>query len=121
MTDFPWLAKYPKGVPAQINPDRVANIPALLDGIAEKHPNAPAFTNMGVTLTTKEAQALSFDLAGYLQSLPDMQKGDRVAVPSSPICHFEGRLHCCECQSAVHSARTRTSIERLRRQSDHYH
>lgn len=80
MTDFPWLAKYPKGVPAQINPDRVANIPALLDGIAEKHPNAPAFTNMGVTLTTKEAQALSFDLAGYLQSLPDMQKGDRVAV-----------------------------------------
>ena len=74
MNEFPWIAKYPKGVPAQINPDRVANIPALLDGIAEKHPDAPAFTNMGVTLTTKEAQALSFDLAGYLQSLPDMQK-----------------------------------------------
>ena len=80
MTDFPWLAKYPKGVPAQIDPDRVANIPALLDGIAEKHPNAPTFTNMGVTLTAKESQTLSYDLAAYLQSLPDMQKGDRVAI-----------------------------------------
>ena len=80
MTDYPWLAKYPKGVPAQIDPDRVPNIPALLDSIAEKHPNAPTFTNMGVTLTAKESQALSFDLAGYLQSLPDMQKGDRVAI-----------------------------------------
>ena len=39
MTDYPWLAKYPKGVPAQIDPDRVPNIPALLDSIAEKHPN----------------------------------------------------------------------------------
>ena len=80
MSDFPWIAKYPKGVPAQINPDRIANIPALLDGIADKHPDAPTFTNMGVTLSAKETQALSFDLAAYLLSLPDMQKGDRVAV-----------------------------------------
>ena len=80
MSDFPWIAKYPKGVPAMIDPDRVANIPALLDGIAQKHPDAPAFTNMGVTLTTQQAQSLSCDLAAYLQSLPDMQKGDRVAI-----------------------------------------
>ena len=37
MTDYPWLAKYPKGVPAQIDPDRVPNIPALLDSIASEH------------------------------------------------------------------------------------
>ena len=80
MSDFPWIAKYPKGVPAMIDPDRVANIPALLDSIAQKHPDAPAFTNMGVTLTTQQAQSLSCDLAAYLQSLPDMQKGDRVAI-----------------------------------------
>ena len=80
MSDFPWIAKYPKGVPAMIDPDRVANIPSLLDGIAQKHPDAPAFTNMGVTLTTQQAQSLSCDLAAYLQSLPDMQKGDRVAI-----------------------------------------
>ena len=80
MTDFPWLAKYPEGVPAQIDPDRIANIPALLDQVAQKHPSAPIFTNMGVTLTASETQAMTKDFAAYLQSLPGMKKGDRVAI-----------------------------------------
>lgn len=80
MTDFPWLAKYPEGVPAQIDPDRIANIPALLDQVVQKHPSAPIFTNMGVTLTASETQAMTKDFAAYLQSLPGMKKGDRVAI-----------------------------------------
>ena len=80
MTEFPWIAKYPKGVPAEINPDVYPHIPAVLDHIAAERPSCPCFTNMGTTLTAKETQALAEDLAGYLQSLPGMQKGDRVAI-----------------------------------------
>ena len=80
MTSFPWLAKYQKGVPETINPDIYPNIPAILDRLVERRASCPCFTNMGTTLTAGQAKSLSEDLAGYLQSLPGMKKGDRVAI-----------------------------------------
>ena len=80
MKDFPWLAQYPAHVPAEIDPDRYPSIPGLLDHIAQKNPNSPLFTNMNVSLTAKQTQELSKDLAAYLQSLPNMKRGDRVAI-----------------------------------------
>ncbi len=78
--DFPWLAKYPEGVPATINPEEFAHIPSILDKVLAKRPSAPLFTNMDVTLTAQETNDLANNLGAYLQSLPGMQKGDRVAV-----------------------------------------
>ncbi|MBQ5766393.1 MAG: AMP-binding protein [Burkholderiaceae bacterium] len=80
MNDFPWLAQYPAHVPAEIDPDRYPSIPGLLDHVAQKNPNSPLFTNMNVSLTAKQTQDLSKDLAAYLQSLPNMKRGDRVAI-----------------------------------------
>ncbi|MBO7172956.1 MAG: AMP-binding protein [Burkholderiaceae bacterium] len=80
MKDFPWLAQYPAHVPAEIDPDRYPSIPGLLDHVAQKNPNSPLFTNMNVSLTAKQTQDLSKDLAAYLQSLPNMKRGDRVAI-----------------------------------------
>lgn len=80
MTSFPWLAKYQKGVPETINPDIYPNIPAILDRLVERRASCPCFTNMGTTLTARQTKSLSEDLAGYLQSLPGMKKGDRVAI-----------------------------------------
>lgn len=80
MTSFPWLAKYQKGVPETINPDIYPNIPAILDRLVERRASCPCFTNMGTTLTAGQTKSLSEDLAGYLQSLPGMKKGDRVAI-----------------------------------------
>ncbi len=80
MTEFPWLAQYPNGIPATINPDGFASIPAVLDKIVNDRPQTPIFTNMDVTLTAQETFDMSNDLGAYLQSLPSMQKGDRVAI-----------------------------------------
>ena len=80
MTEFPWIAKYPHGVPAEINPDVYPHIPAILDKIADERPSCPCFTNMGTTLTAQQTKSLAEDLAGYLQSLPGMHKGGRVAI-----------------------------------------
>ena len=40
----------------------------------------PAFTNLGTTLTFGEVERLSRAFAAYLQALPGLQPGDRVAI-----------------------------------------
>lgn len=79
-TSLPWLKHYPEGFPAEINPDRFASIPALFDTVAETYGDKPAFICMDKVLTYREICDLSKDFAGYLQSLPDMKPGDRVAI-----------------------------------------
>lgn len=76
----PWLKHYPEGVPAEINPDTFASIPALFDATAELFGSHPAFICMDHALTYRQVCDLSRDFAGYLQSLPGMKPGDRVAL-----------------------------------------
>jgi long-chain acyl-CoA synthetase len=80
MADRPWLAHYPRGVPAEIDPDRYASLAELLESSFSRFPGDPAFTNLGVTLTFAETEAASRAFAGFLQSLPDLTRGDRIAV-----------------------------------------
>jgi long-chain acyl-CoA synthetase len=93
MTDRPWLAEYPRGVPAEIDPDRYASLCELLESSFGRFADAPAFTNLGTTLTFAEAEAASRAFAAFLQSLPGITRGDRVAVMlpntlQSPIVLF---------------------------------
>ena len=76
----PWLASYPPGVPADIDPDRYASLVALLEASFERFASQPAFTNLDTTLTFAEVERLSRAFAAYLQSLPGMKQGDRVAI-----------------------------------------
>jgi long-chain acyl-CoA synthetase len=80
MTDKPWLAAYPRGVPAEIDPDRYASLCELLESSFGRFADAPAFTNLGTTLTFAAAEAASRAFAAFLQSLPGITRGDRVAV-----------------------------------------
>ena len=38
MSDFLWYGAYPAGIPHTIDPDSIANIPAILDAAAKKFP-----------------------------------------------------------------------------------
>lgn len=80
MTDFPWFASYPDGVPHDINPDAFPNLPAILDDAAARHPDRTGYANMGVELSYRQAVELSRDFAAFLQSRPDLKPGDRIAV-----------------------------------------
>jgi long-chain acyl-CoA synthetase len=80
MTAKPWLASYPSGVPAEIDPDKYRSLAALLESSFKRYASSPAFTNLGETLTFADVDAMSRDLAAYLQSLPGMKRGERVAV-----------------------------------------
>jgi long-chain acyl-CoA synthetase len=80
MPPKPWLAAYPPGVPAEIDPDRYSSLVALLEKSFEQYAARPGFTNLGTTLTFAEVERQSRAFAAYLQSLPDLGPGERVAL-----------------------------------------
>ena len=80
MSDFLWYGAYPAGIPHTIDPDSIPNIPAILDAAAKKFPKRTGYTNLGANLSYTDAEKRSKEFAAYLQSLPDLKPGDRVAV-----------------------------------------
>lgn len=80
MSDFPWFASYPEGVPHEIDPDAFPNIPAVLEASAKKFPDHVGYTNLGADVTYAQMNDYAEAFAGYLQSLPDLKPGDRVAL-----------------------------------------
>ena len=76
----PWLASYPEGVPAQIDPDEFPSIVAVLQSSLEKYRDRPAFANLGKVLTYAEVDRLSRQFASYLLGELKLKKGDRVAI-----------------------------------------
>ena len=80
MNSYPWLSHYASGVSAEINPDTYASIPALFDTVAEKFGSNTALVCLNKKTSYNELIRLSKDFAGYLQSLPGIGPGDRVAI-----------------------------------------
>ncbi len=80
MRDKTWISSYARGVPAEIDPDRYATLPELLGDSFERFADRPAFTNRGTTLSFADIDRLSRDFAAYLQSVPGLKRGERVAV-----------------------------------------
>lgn len=76
----PWLAQYPEGIPAEIDVDEFESVPAVLQGAIENYASRPAFSNMGVSLTYAEIDALSTQFASWLLNEMKLKKGDRVAI-----------------------------------------
>jgi long-chain acyl-CoA synthetase len=79
-TERPWLANYPQGIPAEIDADEYASIPALLQEAIDKYRDQPAFSNMGVSITYGELDELSNRFASYLLGELKLKKGDRLAI-----------------------------------------
>jgi long-chain acyl-CoA synthetase len=78
--DKPWLESYPQGVKHEIDLNAYQSVAEVFEQAVEKYAELPAFYNMGTTLSYAEMGQLTTQLAAYLQSIPGMQKGDRVAV-----------------------------------------
>jgi long-chain acyl-CoA synthetase len=84
-----WLAAYPPGVPADIDPSAYSSLVALFDESFGKYANLTAYHFMGQDVSYAQVGAQSAALAAYLQSL-GLARGDRVAimmpnVPQYPV------------------------------------
>ncbi|MBU6492635.1 MAG: AMP-binding protein [Burkholderiales bacterium] len=75
-----WLKSYPPGVPAEIDMDEFSSLVDVFHQSCAKFPQRPAFCNLGTTLTYAQLDAQSRAFAAYLQSLPGLTKGARVAI-----------------------------------------
>ncbi|PWU11519.1 MAG: long-chain-fatty-acid--CoA ligase [Terriglobia bacterium] len=75
-----WLNSYPAGVQPQINLDEYASVNDMFARTCRKFPNHPAFQNLGTVLSYSEVENRSREFAAWLQSLPELQKGSRVAL-----------------------------------------
>jgi long-chain acyl-CoA synthetase len=83
-----WLKSYPAGMPAEIDADRFDSIPDMLAQTVARFADRPAFHNLGHTLTYAALDRLSRDFAAFLQQLPGMAKGERVAVMSPNVLQY---------------------------------
>ncbi len=89
MTDRPWLAAYPEGVPADIDPTQYKSLVQLMEQAFKDYADRIAYSFMGKDTTYAETDQLSRQFAAYLQSL-GLVRGDRVAlmmpnVPQYPV------------------------------------
>jgi long-chain acyl-CoA synthetase len=83
-----WLQSYPKGIPADINFNQFTSVKDLVEKAAAKYADKPAFTNMGVSMSYSELDKQSADFAAFLQGLPGMTKGDRVAIMMPNVLQY---------------------------------
>jgi len=83
-----WLKEYPAGIPAEIDADRYRSIPDLVEKILKKFADKPAYNNFDYSMSYAELDRLSRDFAAFLQSLPGMKKGERVAIMSPNLLQY---------------------------------
>jgi long-chain acyl-CoA synthetase len=83
-----WLKSYPAGMPAEIDADQFGSVADLLEKLFGKFAGKPAFHNLGCTLSYTDLERLSRDFAAFLQSLPGMGKGARVAIMSPNLLQY---------------------------------
>ncbi|MEJ8857729.1 long-chain-fatty-acid--CoA ligase [Variovorax robiniae] len=89
MTDRPWLASYPQGVPADIDASQYTSLVGLMEESFSRYSDRVAYSFMGKDLSYAQADKMSAALAAYFQNL-GLVKGDRVAlmmpnIPQYPI------------------------------------
>ncbi len=84
----PWLANYPAGVPEQIDIDRYASVPAVLEEAFGRFRDKPAFANFGRRLSYGQIDDMSRQFAGYLTGVLKLGKGDRIAIMMPNVLQY---------------------------------
>jgi long-chain acyl-CoA synthetase len=75
-----WLKSYPPGMPEEVDLDAYASVTDVFEQAIKRFGKSPCFSNLGTTITYDEMDRYTDQLASYLQNLPGMVRGERVAV-----------------------------------------
>lgn len=88
----PWLAHYPAGIPANIDPNSFSTLKDLLGDAAKRYGNKPAFTSMGKSISYSELDRMSTAFGSYLH-YRGLQPGDAVACMMPNLLQYPIALH----------------------------
>ena len=75
-----WLKSYPKGIPAEINPDEHSSLVEIFETSCRQNAAHPAYYNLGNTITYQQLDEASKNFAAYLQQKLKLKKNDRIAI-----------------------------------------
>ncbi|MCC7325671.1 MAG: AMP-binding protein [Burkholderiales bacterium] len=75
-------------MPAEIDADHFDSIADLLEKVAGKYADRPAFHNLGHTISYTELERLSRGFAAFLQGLPGMARASRVAIMAPNLLQY---------------------------------
>ncbi|CBL46955.1 Long chain fatty-acid-CoA ligase [gamma proteobacterium HdN1] len=83
-----WADKYDAGTPLEIDTSKYSSILEVFHESCRKFADRPAYSNMGVTITYRELDALSAQFAAYLQNHTSLKVGDRIAVQMPNLIQY---------------------------------
>lgn len=75
-----WFNNYPPYSPQTIKTDQYESLVEMFETAIQRHPDMPAYINMGQILTFRKLEERSRSFAAYLQNELRLQKGDRIAL-----------------------------------------
>jgi len=75
-----WLKSYPEGIPAEVDVNAYRSVVEVFEKSVERFSDKLAYSNFGTTLTYRELDEATRNLAAYLQQRLGLKKGDRVAI-----------------------------------------
>lgn len=84
----PWIKFYPKGVPAEINPDAYPSLAALIEDGCRRFADRPAYACMGKQITFREVDEQSKQFASFLQHDLGLQPGDQVVIQMPNLLQY---------------------------------
>lgn len=88
MSDFPWVNRYPKGIPAEIGELEFSSVVEMLEESFEKNASRIAFENMGKSYTYGDLDRMSKNFAAFLQQSYGLKKGDTIAIQMPNILQY---------------------------------
>ncbi len=83
----PWLKNYPKGIPANIDPDGYPSLVAVFEESFKKYRKQFAFACMGKKMTYGQIDKYSSRFGAYLHSR-GLEKGDKIALVMPNILQY---------------------------------
>jgi long-chain acyl-CoA synthetase len=83
-----WLESYPAGMPPEVDVDLFMSIPDMFEKTVARFADRPAYHNLGRTISYAELDRLARDFAAFLQTLPNMAKGERVAIMAPNLLQY---------------------------------
>lgn len=75
-----WLDNYPLDAPKTINVEEYQSLIEMFENAVQRHPDIPAYINMGQVLTYRKLEERSRAFAAYLQNELRLEKGERIAL-----------------------------------------
>lgn len=87
MSEKPWIAHYPDGVPAEIDVNEFRSVVDVFDKSCDEFRHKPAYVNFGTTLTFDQLDQYSAAFCAALKDL-GLGKGDRIAIMMPNVLQY---------------------------------